>query len=358
MKKYTRYATFIAAAAACVIALSCASQPKAQGPAQEAPVAQAQKEASPAPEPKAQVAAPDGERAKAQALRKRAFDLGIKDILPEDYAQAEKSFAAGNESYGKDNAAAALSFNDASGKYAALIDKGLPLLAAQAREDAAKLRKVAQDKGASGSFASQWAQAETDWAAPQKAESSGDYEGAIRGYRGASRDYEALYKLCDAKASREYIVQRDLAKWASSPWTLAETKYQAAQALFAKDAPSSIASVDEALLRYGIARSTALEYYAGDRKKASEAERDRATGIKTEVAVKDEYAQATALYDKAQAAQAAKDYESSAALYDNAAKAFSSAYVHAKAKMDTAQSELGELDAAIASKKAAANEGR
>ena len=358
MKKFTHYATFIAAVATCILALSCASQLKVQSQTPEAPVAQAPKAASPAPEPKAQVAAPDEERAKASALRKRAFDLGIKDVLPEDYAAAEKAFAAGNESYGKDNAAADLSFTDASGRYTALIDKGLPLLASQARENAEKLRKIAQDKGAPGYFASQWAQAEADWAAPQKAENSGGYEAAISGYRTASRDYEALYKLCDAKAAREYIASRDLAKWASSPWTLAETKYQAAQDLFVKDTPSSITSVDEALLRYGIARSTALEYYAGDRKKASETERDRASGIKSEVAVKDEFAQATTLYDKAQKAQEAKDYESSAALYDSAAKAFSAAYVHAKSKMDTAQNELGELDAAIASKKAAVNEGR
>jgi len=358
MKKITRYATFIAAVVACVLALSCASQPKVQSPAPEAPAVQAPKAESPAPAPKAQAAAPDEERAKALALRKRAFDLGIKDVLPDDYAAAEKAFAAGNESYGKDNAAAALSFNDASGKYAALIDKGLPLLASQARENAERLRKVAQDKGAPGYFASQWTQAEADFAAPKKAETSGGYEAALNGYRTASRDYEALYKLCDAKAAREYITSRDLAKWASSPWTLAETKYQAAQDLFVKDTPSSITSVDEALLRYGIARSTALEYYASDRKKASETERDRASGIKSEVAVKDEYSQAAALYDKAQTAQAAKDYENSAALYDSAAKAFSAAYVHAKAKMDTAQNELGELDAGIASKEAAANEGR
>lgn len=356
MKKLTRYAPFIAAVAVCALALSCASQPKPPSPAQEAPVAQAQKVESAPPATAAPAAAPDEQRAKASALRKRAFDLGIKDVLPEDYAAAEKAYAAGNDSYGKDNAAADLSFTDASAKYAALIDKGLPLLASQARESAGKLRKIAQDKGAPGSYASLWAKAEADWASPQKAESSGDYETAIGGYRAASKDYEALYKLCDAKTEREYIAQRDLAKWAASPWTQAEAKYQAAQDFFAKDTPSSIASVDEALLRYGIARSTALEYYAGDRKKASEAERDRASGIKTEVAVKDEYAQAAALYDKAQAAQGTKDYELSAGLYDKAAKAFSAAYAHAKAKMDTAQSELGELDAAIASKQSALKE--
>jgi hypothetical protein len=359
MKKKLRLIQFAATvAAACALALSCASQPKVQEAPPQDLVVQAQKAESPAEKPKAQVPGPDAERAEAAALRTRAFELGAKEVLPEDYAAAEKAFAAGGASYGVDNAASALSFKDASSKYSALIDKALPLLSSSARDKAEKLRALASDKGAASSFAEQWALAEANLAPARAAEGSKDYEAAIHGYRAASKDYEALYKLCDAKAAREYIVARDLAKWASSQWTQAEAKYQAALELFPKDSASAIASVDEALLRYGLARSTALEYYAGDRKKASETERDRAAGIKTEVAVKDEYAQAAALYDKAQAAQDSKDYESSSALYDRAAGAFTTAYAHAKAKMDRAGSELDELDAAIASKEAAVGAGR
>lgn len=353
MKKITRCATFIAVLAACVLALSCATQPKAQGESGAKPAAQEQQPQASAPAAKDSSPAPEAERAKAAELRKKAFDLGIKEVLPEDYAAAEKSFAAGNENYGKDNAASRASFSEASVRYSAAIEAGLPLLSAKARSDAEKLRRTAADKGAADSFAPLWTRAEADYAAPKSAEDAKDYEAAIAGYKAAGRDYEALYKLCDAKKAREYILSRDLAKWASSPWSIAETKYQAAQELFAKDRPGSIGSVDEAVLRYGIARSTALEYYAGDRKKASEDERERASGIKTEVAVKDEFAQAQALYDKAQAAQGNKDYESSSAAYDEAAKAFASAYAHAKAKMDTALGELDTLDAAIASKRAA-----
>jgi hypothetical protein len=354
MKKITRCATFIAIAAASFLAFSCASQPKPSSPepAPQAAPAPAPKVEEPAPAPKAEIAAPDAERAKASELRKRAFDLGIKDVLPDDYAAAEKDFAAGNDSYGKDNASSAASFGSASEKYAAAIEKGLPLLAVKARENAERMRKAASAKGAADSFAPLWTQAEADYADRQKAEASGEYEKAIAGYVASTRDYDILYKLCGAKSIREYMTARDLPKWASSPWTIAQTKYQASQDLFRSDSKASVDSADEALLRYGIARDTALDFYSSDRKKASESERSRANGIKTEVAVKDEYAAATALYDKAEAARADKDLEGAAGLYDQAAKAFAAAYAHAKQKMDVAQGELDSLDAALATKEA------
>lgn len=347
----------IATACACILAVACQSAPKsASEPTPPPPKAASAEPAAPSPKA-SEVAAPDELRAKAVELRKKAFDLGLKDVLPDDYAAAEKSFAEGNAKYGSDNAASTAAFSDAVARYQALVDKGLPLLAASERKRASRLRDEAGAKGAGELFPSLYEHAEGAWSDNQKAETSGSFEAAIAGYRASSKDYETLYKLCDAKAAREYISSRDLEKWAPSPWSLAEAKYQSAQDLMKDDAKAAASAVDEALLRYGVARDTALEYYAGDRKKASDTERDRATGIKTEVAVKDEYAAASELYAKAEKAQAEKDYETSASLYGDAAKAYGSAYVHAKAKMDSAKDELESLDAALEAKEADAARG-
>lgn len=192
-----------------------------------------------------------------------------------------------------------------------------------------------------------------EFAKPSAAEASGKYEDAIALYRTSSRGYEVLYKLCDADSIRESIASRDLAKWDPSNWSIAEAKFKSSQATLRQDAAASIDSADEALLRYGVTLNTALEYYAGDRKTASETERDRASGIKSQIAVKDEFEAAAALYDQASAAQASKNFESASALYDKAASAFSAAYGHAKAKMDAAKGEIDSLDAAIAAANAA-----
>jgi|GEM_PF-1984016 hypothetical protein len=358
MTKHRSILVALTIAATLAFALSCATPPKAAVAPAPAPPTPAKVEPAPAPQASAVAPAPDDLRAKAAELRKKAFDLGIKDILPDDYALAEKVFADGNSAYGKDNAASAASFKDAASRYQDLIAKGLPILAANERKRAEDLRATAVSKRAGDLFPELFAFAESEFAKPSEAQAAGDFETAIAGFRASAKDYEVVYKLCDAKTARDAITARDFAKWDPSNWTLAETKFKAAQDLLRTDSSGAESSVDEAILRYGIASRTALEYYASDRKKSSETERDRASSIKSEVAVKDEFAAALALYTKAEAAQAAKDYESSSSLYDRAATAFGSAYAHAKVKMDTAKGELDSLDAAIATTEATAGAAR
>jgi hypothetical protein len=342
-----------AAIVACAFAISCATPPKA-GPATAPTPAPTPAPEAKAPAKPAEGAAPDELRAKAADLRKKAFDLGLKDTLPEDYAAADKAFAEGSAAYGVDNAASASSFTDAAARFQSVIDRGLPLLAASERKKAEAQREAAVQKGAGDRFPELMSQAEAWFEKPKDAEAAADYEAAIKGYRASTRTYAILYRLCEANAVRKYIAARDLAKWDSSNWSLAETKYKASQDQFATDAKASYDSADEAVLRYGLARDTALSYYAADRKKASETERERAASIKSEVAVKDEYAAALALYADAEKSQANKDYESSSSLYDKSAQAFSAAYARAKAKMDVAKDELASLDAAIETKSAGA----
>jgi hypothetical protein len=216
------------------------------------------------------------------------------------------------------------------------------------------MREKALAGRANALFPPHYAYAESELAKSRASEAAADYEAAVGGYRASTRSYEVLGKLCEAAARREYIASRDLAKWDTSNWSLAETKFAASREQFETDIAGAGASADEAILRYGIARDNALSYYAADRKKHSEAERDRASGIKSEVAVKDEYAAALGLYAKAEAAREGQDLETSASLYEGAATAFDTAFAHAKAKMDAAKLELESLDAAIADKGAAA----
>jgi hypothetical protein len=344
---------FYASAAACLIAISCASQAKvaeAPEPASAAKPAEAEVVSAANADPTA--AAPDELRAKASALRKKAFDLALKDFAPEEYAAADKAFATGNAEYGKDNAASAASYSEAAAGFQAVLDRGLPLLAASERQRAEARRDEAMAAHAEELFSETFAYAGDGLAKSREAEAGADFEIAVAAYRSSAGDFYTLRKLCDARSAREYLESHDLAKWDPSDWNLAENKYKAAQELFKSDAKASRDSADEAVLRYGIARSAAMEYYAGDRKKASEAERERASLIKSEVAAKDEYLAAQVLFADAEAEQADKDYESSSSLYDRAASAFTAAYSSAKLKMDAAKGELDSLDLAIASKSA------
>jgi hypothetical protein len=345
-----------AAVAVYALVISCATPPKptASSAVGEPAKPAAPTIAAPATPTTPAVAAPDDLRSQASALRKKAFDLGLKDVLPDDYSAAEASFSAGTNAYGVDNTASGASFKDAASKFSELIKKGLPILVTNAKGQATKLRDTAVSKKAGELFSDLLAYADADFAKASASESSDDYETALAGYKASATEFEALYKLCDASSARGFLVSHDLTKWDPSNWSLAESKFSSAQSLYKQDSHASVDAVDEANLRYGVARNTAYEYYASDRKKASETERDRAESIKSSVAVKDEYEAAIALYTKAEADESVKNYEASSSEYDSAAKAFAEAYTHAKAKMDTAKDEIDSLDSALSSAEAAA----
>jgi hypothetical protein len=333
--------------------VACATPPKPAAVAASPAVTAAPAPTAAAPAPaKPTAAAPDDLRSQATDLRKKAFDLGLKDVLPGDYATAESVYAAGISAYAVDNAASGSSFTDAIAKFRDIIQRGLPMLVASEKRRASGLRDTAMRKKASDLFPALASAADADFSKPAASESSGDYETALAGYRASAVEFEVLYKLCDAANARQLLVSRDLAKWDPSNWSLAESKYASSASLFRQDAHASDDAVDEAILRYGVVKDTAYGYFAADRKKASETERDRAAGIKADIAVKDEYEAALALYAKAQSDDGAKNYESSSAEYDRAATAFAAAYTQAKAKMDTAKTELGSLDSALATAEA------
>ena len=87
-----------AAAAALLFIASCASTPPQKPPQPpEKPVA----------------GAPDAELSQAKSLQQRVDALGLGDYDPDDYAAANTALKAGQDSYGKDNAASKTSLQSA-----------------------------------------------------------------------------------------------------------------------------------------------------------------------------------------------------------------------------------------------------
>ncbi len=345
----------LAGIAACILAAaSCASAPKAMDAPTAAPRAEAPKAEPPQPLAQEAESAPDDLRDKATAIRKDAYELGLKDILPDEYGQAEKSYQAGGASYGSDNKASSAAFADAAARFEALIAKLLPLIAESREKRVEELRARAVErrgvsaKGAAELFPRLLAETDAGLSDAKSSRASGDYRKSIELSKASAKDYEVLNKLGDANAAREGIVARDFAKWDSSNWNLAEAKYSSAQASFPGDPQGAANEADEATRRYAKVMENALGYYMADRKSASEAERSRAEGIKSEVAAKTDFAAAAAIYGEAEARKAALDPDGAARLYGDAAASFAAAYVKAKSKMDEAKLEFEALDAALA----------
>jgi hypothetical protein len=334
--------------AAVALVFSCKTAPPPAEPEPEVPSVEVVPE--PVAEPKAVEpgpAAPTELRDTAAELRKKAFDFGLKDILPAEYAEAEKAYVLGTENYEKDNAASAAAYEDSIQLFKNVLETGLPLVASNESEQAWKAQETAAGKGAVSYYEKPYDATVESLNAADELKASGDYEAAIAAYREAAARFNAIGTMCDAANARDEIERRGYAEYDTSNWNLAEQKLASASELIDSDAAAARSAADEAVLRYRLVMQNALLYYAGERKNFSDSERERAMDIKADVAAREQFEDAVALYESAQAYEDAEDYESAAELYDQAADGFNAAHDIALTKMQQAQDELNSLDEAL-----------
>jgi|GEM_PF-5408133 len=188
MRKIVPWAALLAAL---LLAVSCAGTPPARPPETAQP-ATAQPE-------KPAVAAPDAELAQAQSLQQKAEKYGLGEFDAEDYAAATKDLKAGQDAYGKDNAAAKESLTKAIGEFNSVITKGGPLYLAklQAQTDASK--KAADDLKASVAVKDQYAEANDVYQRALKEKDSGDIENAAADFTKARDMFDAVAALAQQK---------------------------------------------------------------------------------------------------------------------------------------------------------------
>ena len=160
-----------AAAGALFLVISCASTPPQQ-PKPETPQPQAVQPVQPA------AAAPDAELAQAKGLQQRVDALGLGTYDPDDYAAANKDLQAGQDSYGKDNAASKKSLQAAITEYNAVISKGGPLYLAKLQEQTEASKKAADDLKASVAVKDDYATANGVYKKALQEKDAGDIENA------------------------------------------------------------------------------------------------------------------------------------------------------------------------------------
>lgn len=355
----------LVAAIIAILAASCATKPKAtpQEPAQPEPAVQPAQ-----PEPAAKPAVPQEELdallAKAQDLKKKAFDRGLADVLPDDYSAANAALMGGKEAYdAKDGPAAKEKLGRAVDLFTDLNARGLVELASIRRKNADDMRKSAIAVGADISAAERFAPGDTALAAGASAVDARDYEAAIAAYERARALFELAYKRGVAKGLRERIETSNYAAWDQGNYQKAEERYATEETLFASlGDPSQAASpatdakpiaqgldaLDEAVLRYNLVIQKGREGGATARRDKADAVKIQSEEIKAQVAVKDEYDAALALYQDAAAAMTAGEYEAAASKFDEAAAAFEKAYALASEKRARAEAAMQAAEEAAA----------
>lgn len=333
---------------------SCATKPKAP-PAPETatttePAATTPKTVETAP------AVPQEELdkllAEAAAGKKRAFDLKLFEILPEDYKAADAAFAAGKTAYdAKDGPAAKEGLSKAVSLFNDLNARGIVELSAVKRKNADDMRATAMKAGAEEKAAERFAPAEASYAEAARLAEAGEHEKAVAAFERARALYELAYKRSLASGLREAIEEKGYAAWDSGNHRLAENKYAEEERLFsaeggAAELAAGIDSLDEAVLRYNLVVQKGRQGVANGKKETTDEAKARSEGIKADVAVKEGFAEALALYEEGQAKFAAGDYEEAAEAFEKAGLRFEEVYALAAEKRQRAVEAMSAAEAA------------
>jgi hypothetical protein len=195
MKKTLLWA---ALAAALLFAASCASTP----PVQPTPEPEPQVQVEPQ---KPAVPAPEAELAKAKELKQRADTYGLADYAPEEYAAASKDLAAGEASYGKDNAASKQSLDKAIAGFTSVINKGGAALVERIQSESTASKKAADDAKAPVAVKDEYAAALAVYNGALAAKKAGNLEKAGNDFAQARDMFDAVAKT--ALAKREKALQ-------------------------------------------------------------------------------------------------------------------------------------------------------
>lgn len=178
--------TLAAAAAAVFLVISCASAPPAK-PVEE-----------PTPPPAA-VPDPQAERDQALSLQKKVDQYKLGPYAQADYQAAGTSLQAGQDAYGKDNAASKKSFLAAIDGYNAVLTKGGPLFLADAQKTADTSRKAADDLKASVAVKDDYAKADAVYQRALSEKNAGDIENASKDFADAQAQFDAVAKVAQQK---------------------------------------------------------------------------------------------------------------------------------------------------------------
>jgi hypothetical protein len=155
-----------------------------------------------APPQKPAVAAPEAELAKAKDLQKEVDTYSLGDYAPDEYAAAVNDLKAGEDAYGKDNAASKQSLDKAIAGFNTVIDKAGPMYLSKLRDGTAASKKAADDLKSSVAVKDDYAKAQGVYDRALKEDSAKDMANASKDYAQARDMFNAVTEKARAKRDK------------------------------------------------------------------------------------------------------------------------------------------------------------
>ncbi len=154
-------------------------------------------------------------------------------------------------------------------------------------------------------------------------------------------------ELAQAKQLKEKVDRYKLGPLAQVEYAAAEADLKAGEAAYGTDNAAAKASLDKAIAGYQSVIDKAGPLYLGTIQDRAASAKKSADDLKAAVAVKDDYAKAQAVYDRALSAKATGDLEAATKDFEEARALFEAATKVAKDKRDKALAAGADVDKAL-----------
>ncbi|MGD9938481.1 MAG: hypothetical protein AB7T74_01640 [Clostridia bacterium] len=325
----------------------CASKPPATPEPEPAPpVAVAEPEPVVEPEPAPPEISEESLatlHAEVLAMRKNAFDLGLSTTQKDEYRTADGVYVLAKAALDKDDRPVAKEgLEEALELFTSLVMREAPLFTAEKADVAEEARNRAYASDAQNGSPVALAASEAFMSEARQFEAAEDYRSAIMEYMNAITAFDAAEKGSRASAVKARIDSLDFAALDPGNYQIASTKLSAVNSEVVNNPSAAQDAAEEALLRFNLALTKGWEMSAGSRRAKAEVYKTQSESIKAQVAVRDLYAEARAVWDTAAAAQAAGRHEEAAPLFDEAEGRFMVVYEIAAAKRAEAEAAMRE----------------
>ncbi len=326
---------------------SCATKPPAAPEPEPQIVAPVQPE--PAPVPKAPEISKDeldGLHNRVVALRKDAFDLGLKDTLPTEYASAETRYLAGKTALDADNRPKAKEeLTAAEPLFTELVAKGAKIVAAQRQVDAGAARGRAVKADSVIYSPDALSLADSRLAKADATLAAGDPKAAIAEYVATISAFDAVEKRSQAVAIRDQVDALEYGDLDAGNYSLAGEKLGSVEDLIASDPDKAQDNAAEAVLRYNLVMAKGWELTAGGKRDDAGQYKADSEEIKAQVAVKADYAQAKSVWDVGVEVYESGDHEAALVLFAQAEDLFYGVYQKTLSKKETAGAAISKAKA-------------
>jgi hypothetical protein len=290
----------------------------------------------------------DDAAAQAEAARKRAADFGSQSYFPSDWESVESQYTAAKNlpRVNNDEAQKAISaYNDAAAGFNGLFDKSIPLYA-QAREDeviAARNELLAS--GLAWDFPDYLEGADNIALKALEQYNEKDYYTAKDTAGTALATYQTLTSGANAYLARDEIITRRFYSYDPGNFEKAEEAGAAAVGAYdEEDLTSTCDYADEALLRYNLVLNAAWASHVVELKTTVEAERQKALDHRANIAVRENFNKADALYSQAAALLEAEEFGDAAKRYIEAENLFIATGKAAEEKRLMAEEDIREAE--------------